>query len=141
MNIYGHVFKSSEHVFQWKFCTHVKRDDIAQDVLNSPTPELAKEVASRIPFHEHGMWHSVKCDIMEEILEYKAKSYPEFRQSMIISRGKRLVEAVRTDLLWSSGLILLDISTTKPSYYPGVNHLGSILQRLKSRLLLCIPQE
>ena len=74
---------------------------------------------------------------MEEILEAKAKSCPEFRQSLIISHGKRLVEAVRTDLFWSSGLIPLDASTTKPSYYPGLNRLGSILERLRSRLLLC----
>ena len=137
VNIYGHAFKSSEHAFQWKFCTHVKRDDLAQDVLNSPTPELAKEVTSMIPSHNHGTWHSVKCDIMDEILEAKAKSCPEFRQSLIISHGKRLVEAVRTDLFWSSGLIPLDASMTKPSYYPGLNRLGSILERLRSRLLLC----
>ena len=115
----------------------LKRDDLAQDVLSSPTPELAKEVASRIPSHEHGTWHSVKCDIMEEILEAKAKSCPEFRQSLIISHGKRLVEAVRSYLFWSSGLIPLDASTTKSSYYPGPNRLVSIIERLRSRLLLC----
>ena len=43
-------------------------------ILNSPNPDQAKEMASRVPSHLRGLWHEEKCDIMEEILEAKINS-------------------------------------------------------------------
>ena len=42
VKVYGQTFRSSEHAFQWKLCSHVDRDDLAQDVLDAHTPEQAK---------------------------------------------------------------------------------------------------
>ena len=49
VNVYDQKFKSSEHAFQWKFAKYVGRDDLAQDILESTTPERAKSIASRVP--------------------------------------------------------------------------------------------
>ena len=135
IHMYGHTFKSAEHAFQWKLCRNVKRDDLAEEILNSPTPEQAKEVASRVPSHLRGNWHEEKCNIMEKILDAKICSCTEFKQTLINSLGKRLVEAIKSDIFWSSGLNPRDSSTTKPQYYPGNNRLGYILERLRSKLL------
>ena len=72
---------------------------------------------------------------MEEILDSKAKTCPEFRQAMINSVGKRLVEEVKSDIFWSSGLNSHDASTTKALYYPGQNQLGLLLERIRTKLL------
>ena len=77
-----------------------------------------------------------KCDNMEDILEAKINSCTEFRQSLINSLGKRLVEAIKSDIFWSSGLNPSDSSTTKAHFYPGQNRLGHILKRVRSNLLL-----
>ena len=135
INIFGQTFKSAEHAFQWSFCEHVNMSELAQEIIKSPTPEQAKEVASRVPAEQSGTWHEIKCDIMEQILEAKVTSCPEFKQSLINSLGKRLVEAVNSDIFWSSGLTPGEATTTKPSYYPGLNRLGFILERIRSKLL------
>ena len=109
--------------------------ELAQEIIKSPTPEQAKEVASRVPAEQSGTWHGIKCEIMEQILEAKVTSCPEFKQSLINSLGKRLVEAVKSDIFWSSGLTPGEATTTKPSYYPGLNRLGFILERIRSKLL------
>ena len=105
VHIYGHTFRSSEHAFQWKLCQHVNWDDLAEEILNSQNADQAKEIASRVPAHLRGTWHEEKCDIMEEILEAKINSCAEFRQSLINSLGKRLVEAIKSDIFWSSQVI------------------------------------
>ena len=50
--------------------------------------------------------------------------------------GKRLVEAVKSDIFWSSGLSPRDAESTKPQFYPGQNHLGSLLEHIRTNMLL-----
>ena len=118
VKVYGQTFRSSEHAFQWKLCSHVCRDDLAQEVLDAHTPEQAKEIASRIPSHLRGSWHKIKSNVMEEILEAKTINCPEFKKALINSLGKHLVEAVKLDIFWSCGLNPRDAKTTKSSYHP-----------------------
>ena len=72
---------------------------------------------------------------MQEILMAKAKCCQEFTQTLIDSKGKRLVEAVSSDRFWSCGLNPKDANTTKSSYYPGENHLGHMLESLRDYLI------
>ena len=136
MKLYNQQFKSSEQCYQWKFCKHIGRDDLADEILMAMTPEEAKEISSRVPPHLHGTWSRIKIEIMEEILEAKLDSCPEFNRALINSTGKRLVEAVRSDIFWSSGLNPREAETTKPQYYPGQNHLGYLLEHIRSNMLL-----
>ena len=112
------------------------QDELAHEILAASTPEQAKEISSRVPSHLHGSWHRVKMDIMKEILEAKLDSCPEFRMALINSVGKRLVEAVKSDIFWSSGLSPREAETTKPDFYPGQNHMGYLLEQIRTDLLL-----
>ena len=66
-------FKSSEHAYQWRLAKYVGRDDLAQCILESPTPGQLKEIASQIPRHLLGSWHADKLHAMQEILFAKAE--------------------------------------------------------------------
>ena len=132
LNIYGEQFRSSEHVYQWKFARHIGREDLADDILHAPTAGKAKEIVSGIPHHFHRNWHAVKQEVMQEILREKSVCCPAFKSSLIRSTGSRLVEAVQSDRYWSSGLNPPDAATTRPIYYPGENHLGRILEIIRN---------
>ena len=69
---------------------------------------------------------------MEEILEAKVNSCSEFKQSLTNSLGKRLVEAVKSDIFWSSGMNPQEAYATKPHYYPAQNRLGYLLEPARS---------
>ena len=71
VRVYSHTFRLSEHVFQLKFYSHVGSDDLAQEDLDPPSPDQAKERASRLPSHLDGSWHKIKLNVMEEIIEAK----------------------------------------------------------------------
>ena len=141
VNIYNHDFHSSEQAYQWKFASHIGRDDLANEILLTQTPSKAKEIASRIPRHLHGNWHAIKLDVMYEILMAKLNSCPEFSRSLIKTGQSRLVEAVKADRFWSCGLNPRDATLTKPEYYPGINHLGRMLEFIRTNLLKMCEQK
>ena len=141
INIYGHEFSSSEHAYQFKFVSHIGRPDLAQEVLNAPNPETAKDIASRIPPHMHKNWHDIKVSVMEEILVAKLRDCPEFKQTLIDSADMRLVEAVKSDRFWSCGLNPKDAATTNPKYFPGKNHLGRLLEHLRAHIDRSAPAD
>ena len=131
----GIDFKSSEHAYQWRLAKYFGRDDLAQDILEAPTPGRAKELTSQIQKHLNGSWHEHKLNVMKEILMSKAESCKEFRDALIESRDKKLVETVKSDRFWSCGLTPLEAQTTKPLYYPGENHLGRLLELVRDHLI------
>ena len=127
-------FLSSEHAYQWRFAKYVGMNELANEILMAPSPSDAKQIASRIPRHMHNNWHSIKICIMKQILNAKADCFPRFREELIQSEGKQLVEATR-DLYWSSGLSPKDTQTTDISYYPGRNQLGRVLEQVRADLI------
>ena len=131
----GTDYKSSEHAYQTRLAQFIGREDLAQEIKDAPTPGRAKEVASRIPRSLHGNWHRVKLQVMQEILAAKSQSCEEFKQALIDSGKLKLVETVKSDRFWSCGLSPLEAQTTKPNYYPGENHLGQLLEHIRSLLL------
>ena len=104
-------------------------------ILASTTPEKAKEIASRVPRHMQKDWHSIKIGVMEEVLSQKITSCDEFKNSLINSGNKRLVEAVKSDRYWRCGLNPKEASTTKSKYYPGENRFGLLLEHIRSTLI------
>ena len=134
VTIYNKTFQSSEHAFQWKFCKYIRREDLADEVLAAPSPAKAKEIASRVPYHLRGNWHNHKLGVMQEVLFAKVKCCPEFEKKLIDSGSKKLVEAVKSDRFWSCGLSPRDAETTKRQYHPGQNHLGRLLEFIRSKI-------
>ena len=135
IDMYGHTFHSSEQVYQWKFTNYVGRHDLGEEILASTTPEKVKEIASRVPRHMQKDWHSIKIGVIEEVLSQKITSCDEFKNSLINSGNKRLVEAVKSDRYWSCGLNPKEASTTKSKYYPGENRFGLLLEHVGSTLI------
>ena len=68
--------------------------------------------------------------IMEEILEAKVNSGSEFKQALTNSLGKYLVEAVKSDIFWSSRLNPQEAFSTKSYYCPDQNRRRYLLERV-----------
>jgi len=71
---------------------------------------------------------------MKDVLAVKADQVPEFRQALLQSRGKKLVEAVKNETYWASGLDTQDTLHTKPEYWFGKNRMGELLMELRAKL-------
>ena len=135
VEVFGHNFVSSEHAYQWRFLTYLDLPDLANEVLNSSTASEAKSIASRVPNDLHRDWHKIKVCITKEIIHAKADNSNQFRGTLLQSAGKRLVESVKGDIFWSSGLSPLLAASTKSSNFPGGNMLGYVLESIRQDLM------
>ena len=110
-------------------------DELAEEVLHAPNAAAAKETVARIPKHMHKDRHGVKLNAMPDVLHAKADSNKLFMTTLLESVGYPIIESVRGDIFWSSGLSPNPAASTKPEYFPGVNHLGSVLTLVRDELM------
>ena len=90
----------------------------------------AKYIASPVKSPDSN-WHSIKYEVMERVLHEKAHCSEEFRNELISTGTKLLIEP-RQDMWWGSGLSYQMTSTTMPSHHPGKSWLGEILMKIRS---------
>ena len=128
----GMTFPTSEHLYQWRACTEALRADLAELVVKATTPREAKLIASKLK-HDDLNWHTIKFEVMREVLQAKAASSEKFRDALLQTGDKILVEA-RVDDVWGSGLTYELTMSTDPYKYPGSNKLGVLLGEVRDAL-------
>ena len=79
-------------------------------------------------------WNLVKYDVIRQVLRSKAESSEVFRQHLLDTGDKCLVESSVTDNYWGSGLSYNLTITTLPELWPGKNKLGKLLAELRNEL-------
>ena len=127
----SNYFMCSVRIFEYYYISGVSSRILI--CLNSWTAADAKAIASRVPNYLHRDWQKI-C-VMREILHTKTDNCERFRESLLKSASKRLVESVRGDIFWSSRLSFLLATSTKLTYYPGRNQLGSVLDSTRQDLM------
>ena len=123
------TFPTSEHAYQWRACSEHLRDDLAEKVVNVKSPKDAKQIASEVKI-PGSWWDNAKYDIMREVLIAKIGSNKFFRDELLNSGDKNLVEAL-ADPWWGCGLPYHIAIKTNPKHYPGSNKLGQLLMETK----------
>ena len=71
---------------------------------------------------------------MKEVLIAKLKPNSKFRDALLLTEDKILVEAL-PDTWWGCGLPYHIAVATDPLHYPGLNKLGKLLMELRSEIL------
>ena len=135
VRMYNTSFRSSEHAYQWRFLKHIGMDELAQDVLQAPSAAAAKEIAARIPNSMHKDWHTIRTNAMRDVLHAKADSNHLFKTTLLDSAGYTIIESVRGNIFWSSGLSPSIAASTKSEYFPGANQLGSVMTLVRDQLM------
>ena len=131
--VFGKIFRSAEHAYQWKKSMDCLRLDLANRILQAYTPKKAKQIASNIDGNALQKWHDVKGHIcvMSEVLMAKANSNIDFHAALIRSKGKTIVEATQS-LKWGCGLPPSLAVTVKE--FPGENLCGKLLMETRYKL-------
>ena len=72
---------------------------------------------------------------MRDVLHAKADSNQLFKTTLLDSAGYAIIESVRGDIFWSSGLSPSIAASTKSEYFPGANQLGTVMSLLREELM------
>ena len=122
LSIWNTHFPTSEHAYQHKKCTTIGNTTAAAEILKATTPYQAKIIGDRAGTSDR--WEDIKHGTMYEILRFKARQCPPFKQALINSQQQTLIEDT-SNAYWGKG-----------QNGEGLNMLGRILMTLRSELSL-----
>ena len=124
LQMYGRSFHSSEAAFQYRKALHYDQWQKAECIVLCKRACDAKAVGDEIN-HTCGddTWHDKRTDVMLEILEAKANQCPSFRQRLLKTGDKQLIENT-TNEFWARG-----------KYGDGENKLGLLLMLLRQKIV------
>ena len=114
------TFYSVEQAYQWRKCTFHHKTNKAKTILKLSDPYRIKAVGT---FTTAPEWDRKKAEFMLELLLIKAKVCPLFKELLINSFPKVLVEDTANDY-WGRG-----------ANGEGANTLGCLLIHIRSILL------
>ena len=131
--------KSAEHFYQYEFCLHCDRPDIAKQVYDAPSPKAAKQISAKLKTCVSedvlASWDNIKLTVMDFVLKNKWNSCNTFRQSLMCTEGSTIAEATQ-DLFWGVGVAPNLAQFTRPSRFLGKNQLGRALMSIRNYVSL-----
>ena len=102
VRVWGVLFPTAEHAFQWKKFETV-RPEIAQQILEAQSPDVAKRIAKRFKPDRVPNWSDIKLRVMEEVLRAKYDQHSEV-QGVLQKTGSRMIyENAADDDFWGVG--------------------------------------
>ncbi len=112
----------------------------ADDILHTDHPYGAMMTGNSLNSKVDTIaWNDQKrINMMEKVLEIKYEQCPEFREKLLSTMNKLLVEAT-TNEFWASGLKPRETMSLQPHEWPGQNMLGKLLMKLRSNKMLRPP--
>lgn len=129
----GLTFNSAEQCYQYAKAIQRGQPDVANQILKSPTPQLAKSKVKLLKYSK--TWtNDEKTNLMKHILEAKAAQVPEFKEALLKTARQTIVFADRHEYDWANGLTPTETSYTQKKNWPGKNLLGRLLEDLRVAL-------
>lgn len=133
VDVLGMTFNSSEQGYQYSKAIRRGQPDIATQITQAPTAQMAKAQAKFLKTDKN--WtKKEKSALMKQLLEAKAEQVPSFKEALLASGKNTIVEAVNNQFEWGSGLTSEETLHTKKKFWPGENLLGSLLEELRTKL-------
>jgi hypothetical protein len=101
VNVWQKTFPTAEHAYHWKKFEHELK--IANSIYIATSPEIAKQIADENKPRINDNWHSIKRDIMKEILTAKAEQHDDVREALRRTSGREIIENSPVDYFWGIG--------------------------------------
>jgi ribA/ribD-fused uncharacterized protein len=122
VKIWGKTFPTVEHAFQYRKFADAE-PDIAQQIFDAPSPYLAMKIARKYKDKTPGPWREQRIDVMTEIIHAKADQHQDFKDCLLATRDKTIVENSPWDDFWGCG-----------ANQKGQNQMGKILMVVRNSL-------
>ena len=101
ITIWGMNFKTNEHAYNYRKAMEMERYSSADRIRKADTARGAQLTARReVVSNKH--WKDIKMSVMYELLQHKVKQCATFRNDLISSRGRPLIEDT-THEYWGRG--------------------------------------
>lgn len=130
----GIGFKTAEHYMMAGKAKLFNDDEILEQIVKAETPNQAKSLGRKVKNFDPKIWNEHKYEIVKEGNLLKFSQNEKFKEFLISTNDKILVEASPYDTIWGIGMLESDPKAENPSQWNGENLLGFALMEVRDEL-------
>lgn len=130
----GTIYKTAEHYMMAGKAKLFNDQQILEKVLRSETPNQAKSLGRKVKNFDPKLWDEHKYEIVKRANVLKFSQNTKFKDFLLLTDGKVLVEASPYDRIWGIGMLETDSRTMDPNHWEGQNLLGFALMEVRDEL-------
>ncbi|PXF48870.1 hypothetical protein BWQ96_01426 [Gracilariopsis chorda] len=127
-------FPTSEHFMMHGKAVLFGDTDMAELILNAPTPLAAKRFGRKVRNFDQDTWKNHRINIVAEGCFLKFSQCEEAGRFLLATGDRILVEASPRDRIWGIGMGMSNRNRFDPSKWGGLNLLGEALMIVRDRL-------
>ncbi|HEX7868787.1 MAG TPA: NADAR family protein [Chryseobacterium sp.] len=130
----GTIYQTAEHYMMAGKARLFNDNETLIEILNSNTPNLAKNLGRKVKKFDPQIWEKHKYEIVRKGNLLKFSQNEEFKEFLLSTNDKILVEASPYDTIWGIGMLETDPDVQNPSLWKGENLLGFALMEVRDEL-------
>jgi ribA/ribD-fused uncharacterized protein len=116
-----------------------KNDELFQIIINTNKPKDAKALGRKVEKYDEEDWNSIRLEVMKQGLRAEfSDQNPEYKQKLLDTGSKILVEASPYDKIWGIGMKAADAYKLSTSQWNKIlrerNLLGKALMEIREEL-------
>lgn len=130
----GIKFNSTEQAFMYAKAKLFNDTTSMIAIVREKRPAQAKQLGRGVQGFDPVIWDKHKYQLMLDVNLCKYTQFENYRNYLINTGDKILVEANGKDRIWGIGLYALDYRAQYESKWQGQNLLGKVLMEIRSML-------
>jgi len=127
-------FKTSEHAFMALKAVEFGDTVALKRIIEAKYPGEAKRIGRHAKGYNNATWSRVRYDRMKQCLVAKYTQNEYYKNKLLKTGDKVLVEASPTDKIWGVGVGIGDRALYSESTWNGQNLLGRCLMEVRSEI-------
>ncbi|KAI0566286.1 YbiA-like protein [Gracilaria domingensis] len=127
-------FSTSEHYMMHGKAVLFGDEEMAEAILNAPTPLAAKKLGRKVRNFDNEVWRQHRLRIVAEGCFLKFSQCKNARRFLLGTGDRILVEAAARDRIWGIGMSAANVYKCDPTKWRGLNLLGETLMMVRHRL-------
>lgn len=128
------TYKTAEHYMMASKAKLFNDESILTKILKADTPNEAKSLGRKVSNFDAQIWDEQKFEIVKRANFFKFSQNEEFKDFLLSTHDKILVEASPYDKIWGIGMLESDKNINNPLFWNGENLLGFALMEVREEL-------
>lgn len=130
----GIIYKTAEHYMMAGKARLFNDTETLEEILQAATPNQVKSLGRKVKNFDPKIWDEHKYEIVRKGNLLKFSQNKKFKDFLLSTNDKILVEASPYDKIWGIGMLETDSRAENPLLWNGENLLGFALMEVRDEL-------
>lgn len=130
----GTIYKTAEHYMMAGKAKLFNDLEVFEQILKAETPNEVKRLGRKVKNFDPKIWDEHKYEIVRQGNFLKFSQNEKFKEFLLSTNDKILVEASPYDTIWGIGMLETDKKAENPLLWNGENLLGFALMEVRDEL-------